>query len=1152
MAVDPGYVVVTTGADGRRSEYVSDQALDAAHHILIADQFGARFHEVFAVGEDAAREMPLAELFALAAPAGPGWEAQVWRNAQASWLVHQLSNPPDGETPWGRDMLGNPGPLLFEAAEQWAATFRTPLPDAVADHPSLNSLPEREWQDLHSHIRLWLPLLEHEAQWRREGASPPEWSWQQYRDAWLRLDTRRPAFRSSARFFLRMALDRDPRAGRIAGFVGQEHDAVEQWARVAYAFSPEELQEAEGLEPEPWHPEDGDRSDLPLTPRGARLEQAREANSLYDQHTPGWQRLEARERAWAQRWPSGPADTQDPGPVDRETEFGRRLAAQQKAAREQKAARRALFAFVDEHHHEIVDSWSEDLDLGPLQQAWTLALAAYPSVWEAREDAARQLVQIGAQLASSGAPERELEEQAPMWMALGRVYQSLKAMDEDGEEPEDPDVPDVPVIQPVPVPEEMSSVLRVGVPGGPYTVTSVPRQALSAWLEQDRPGPDSLFPRTAVRIEESREGGAWQRLSPRRLVEQERARPRSVWDHWLLDRELAGWLLADEPEGLRPEEMGQRWVRQLGGVPPRGPVLAWVTRLSSSDVEAGDVLERIQQGAHAARASIYSSRSRDVVYRPERERASAAKLAELRSDALPAVYPGPFPDELGAAPVPVRPAHILSSTTVEGVHYAHVQLDQPARLAVLVHDPSGASSPSVTCFDSGRCDTDVLFEELTSAQGRELAAAEGSETALQRALEAARQAWETGQREQHIRESQDTLSALAGQVRSGALDEAGYRDRAGPVWDEVFPLLEGRGPLETGDDRRWYVPQEEDGTRAWEAGSADPLEAVVAWAERDGLDQRCVIRTGTAGSPDSTYVPVKELLAQIRPETPHQGQRLGQALVVWLLDYQVLIQEEFDMSELTAWRQAGWVWQLRTGAPVPSAVRDHLPQSAAAAVFQGVAEMEDAQRGPDGAVDVPGEQLRAQFMLLAAASASLEEARPHARAALDRLLRIEPEPPDGEQPVQDVARLAYLARELGLDTVAEVLEQPADRWEASAVHGPVLGALPARLHAAPEAAQKLVSLAEQAVARKAQHQLYEDHPDPDVREEHRVEADGEGEFVLHLATAEATRGQSMLRAQTSPPPAADLPKAAESELRGQSAAQRVALDQAPPQGPGMR
>ncbi len=65
--------------------------------------------------------------------------------------------------------------------------------------------------------------------------------------------------------------------------------------------------------------------------------------------------------------------------------------------------------------------------------------------------------------------------------------------------------------------------------------------------------------------------------------------------------------------------------------------------------------------------------------------------------------------------------------------------------------------------------------------------------------------------------------------------------------------------------------------------TADPLEAVAQWAQHDRPMQRYVILTGTAGSAESTGLPVGRVLSRALGEVEAvQEKRLGQVLADWL------------------------------------------------------------------------------------------------------------------------------------------------------------------------------------------------------------------------------------------------------------------------------
>ncbi|MGW2657199.1 hypothetical protein ACWC1D_26520 [Streptomyces sp. NPDC001478] len=1126
MADELIYFVITTGPGGESMEYVSQHPLDAALHILRADRRGEAF-QVFTVDERGARTASVAEL-ATPAPSS-GFVADMWRNAQASWLRYHLDLPNALESPWGPD--------AERAAAQWSAVFRAPLADGIEEHPELADLSGPDRERLRSGVDKLLPLLEHESQWRSlEHSSQQEWAARDYQQAWRQLNEaarQAPGLRSTADFFLGMALDRDTRAGRVAGFLGTGHPGLEQWARVAYLSTPE---------------------------------QVAEADRLYARFTPDADPLTEEERAWAERWPRERQRTRSavyrPDAEEAQREYWQNSQVYWAAAEEQESAQHAAFAFLAEHHEEITARAPGSGGEGVVAQARRLLRAAFPSEQQARRDVALQLGALDALLDVPEAPDQayELGQHGQVWMALGRVEEALQALTWNQSEP-DPGPGTAPAPVPVPEPEPEPALLRVGPDGGPYAVTANPREALSVWTQRHRPGPDTLFPANPARIEESTAGGRWRERTPRSLVEQVRSTASGPDEHWEVDRELALWLLADEPEGLRPEEMGARWSRYLGEVPPRSPVLAWVLRLSGADASA-DVLARIQQGAAEERAMIDwaldFTRQRRAVYRPADEREEAGALAAMDDAELEASYPGQTGDELGARPVPPPRATILASATIGDTRYAHAEFTRPPRRAVIVYSEDGFPSP-YPLASSRLTDTDVLFAELTSPAGRALAAGEGTGTAQRAALETAERAWEVARRSEERTDRQLELYELVEQARTGELDPTVYAQRAGQVWDELFPLLEGRGPLEAGGLRRWYSVRVAGDETAWGTLTADPLEAVVQWAQCDRPVQQHVILTGIAESSESTEIPVGELVTQALRSGNDQEARLAEALASWLDQaHRSVAVRAGDKPDPAAWRQAGWAWRVRVGESLPPQVTGRLEPAAARAVVGGEVEMLRALQAAGMEGTGSPETLQAHFRVLAAASVEIEQARPHARAALDRLISDDQGAPGSDRQGlrQDAARLWFLSRELGRGNLMDAFKQVADPAHSPQVTTSTLGALPQRLRERPASAQELLRAAERAVGRRALESLYSDYPSI-VREETAYAAQEASAALLLQAAAEATRGQTASRAhelqiryapeQGGP---AALPPASEGWVR--DAAQRAALPPGSSQAPTVR
>ncbi|MFF5019016.1 hypothetical protein [Streptomyces sp. NPDC001165] len=1100
MADDPSYFVITTVPGGKTTEYVSAHPLDAALYILRADQQGLA-HRVFAVDDDRARETSLAEL--AATEPSPGLVADMWHNARVAWLRHHLRIPADPDAPWEPDWEG--------AAARWAAAFRAPLPDGIEEAVALTRPVGRGWELVHERVSQLLELLEHESQWRDQArASYPEWSSRDYQQAWRQLRAHAdnaPALDTTADFFLTMALERDLRAAAIEGFLGFGHPGLEQWARAAYRYDDEnELIRRDGENDDYW---------------ASREEAAR----LYSDFTAGPVSLTEEERAWAARWPR----ERDPGPVrdwapdgeDAQREFWQHSRVQQAAAEEQQTTQDAAFAFLAAHHEEIIARAPTGTGEGVVAQARRLLRAAFPSEQQARLEAARQLSVLDEVLDVPGALDQgyllslQEREEVARWMALGRVEEALRALT--WNQPVPSDEPTVPALAP--------PLLRIGPEGGPYRVTADPRQALSAWTQQDRPGPDTLFPANPVRIEESEAGGRWRQRTARSLVEQVRASISEPYEHWEVDRELAQWLLADEPEGLHPEEMGARWIRYLSEVPPRGPVLAWVSGLAdfAEEAEEANMLARIQRGAAEEQAALdwggdFFGRRR-AVYHPEAELAEAIMLAGTDDADIEDAYLGPAADDLGARPEPAPRATILASATVGNTHYAHAEFTQPPRQVVVAYSADGFPAPYLLA-DSQPTDTSVLFERLTSAEGRALAAAEGTSAAQRAALEAAGQAWSAARRAEERSDLQLELYELAKRVQSGELDTDGYAQQAGPLWDALFPVLEGRAPLEAGDLRRWYAVRVADDDTAWSTLTADPLEAVAQWAQHDRPMQRYVILTGTAGSTKSTELPVGRVLAQALGEVEAgQETRLGQALADWLQEaHRGAAAHSGPGHDPMAWRQAGAAWALRIDHKLPSLVTDHLDIESWEAAEKGTVETTAALRAARaanaGSHATSEHQMRRHWAVLAGASVHTEEARPYARAALDRLISLDPaapKPAPGNQVGQHSAWLWYLSRELERGNLMDVFSQVAAPAPEPPELSSTLGALPKRLLEQPDAARQLLRAAERAVGHQVLEPLYGDYP-TGIREE-RAAATREASQAFFLqSVAEAARGQAASRA----------------------------------------
>jgi hypothetical protein len=1141
MADGPSFFVTTTTPGGESTEYVSGHPLDTALYIMRADQRGLSYR-VSAVDDTRAREISLAEL-AASEPA-PGLAAEMWHNARAAWLRHHLHVPADPGAPWGPDWEG--------AAARWAATFRAPLPEGIEDAVALPDPAGRGWDLVHQRVGQLLELLEHESQWRDPGrASYPEWSAREYQQAWRQLRAHTdsaPALDTTADFFLRMALERDLRAGAVEGFLGVGHPGLERWARVAYRYGDEDELRPGG--------DDREFSD-------SREEAAR----LFAAYTADGAPLTEEERAWAARWPRdrNPDLRRDwePDGEEAQREFWQRSRAQRVAAEERETASYAAFAFLAEHHEEIVARAPAGVSEGVVAQARRLLRAAFPDEQQARVEVARQLSALDAVLDVPDAPDQahQLGQHGQVWMALGRVEEALRALTWNQPAPSD-EMATGPALAP--------PLLRIGPEGGPYRVTADPRQALSAWTQQDRPGPDTLFPANPVRIEECEAGGRWRQRSPRSLVEQVRSSITEPREHWEVDRELAQWLLADEPEGLHPEEMGARWSRYLGEVPPRGPVLAWVTRLAFHGVETSDMLARIQRGAAAERDeldwALGSTRQRRAIYRPDRELAEATELAAMDDIAIDEIYPGPAADELGARPALAPRATILASATVGDTRYTHAEFTRPPRRAVIVHTDNGFPAP-YRLADSRLTDTDVLFTQLTSPEGRALAAAEGTGTAQRAAMDAADRVWEVARRAEQSTDLQLELVELAEQAQSGELDAAAYAQRAGQVWDELFPLLEGRGPRDMGESRRWYAVRVAGDDTAWGTLTADPLEAVVQWAQHDRPLQQYVILTGTAGTVESTETSVGGLLAQAWQETANgpseQEERLGQALAGWLdrARQSVAVHIE-DGQDPAAWRQAGWAWRGRVGESLPQQVSRYLDPMEAREVARGEQELGEAVDALNPDYVATAETVRGLYQhwkILSAAAVNVEQVRPHAREALDALIFSDQRAlwsalGDDQGPRQACARLWYLSRELGRQKLLPAFMQVAAPDRVVETELPAtLGALPQRLRDAPEAAQALLATAERAVGHQALESLYVGYPDA-VREEKGSAAQDASTAVFLQAAAEATRGQTAsrvhgLQARHAPGPAAPAGRAGQNLDAAQQAAVHPASS---PQSPTVR
>ncbi|MGX5186272.1 hypothetical protein ACWKT5_26710 [Streptomyces avermitilis] len=1098
MADDPSYFVITTGPDGKSTEYVSAHPLDAALYILRADQQGLA-HRVLAVDDDRAREVSLAEL--AASEPSPGLVADMWHNARVSWLRHHLRIPTDPDAPWGPDWEG--------AAARWAAAFRAPLPERIEEAVALPGPAGKGWNLVRQRVDQLVELLEHESQWLGPGRdSYTEWSSREYQQAWRQLQAHAdstPALATTADFFLKMALERDQRAGAIEGFLGFGHPGLEQWARAAYRYGNEdELIRRDGADDDFW-------------------DSREEAARLYADFTAGGAALTDDERAWAARWPRerdpGTRRDWEPDGEDAQREFWQRSRVQRAASEEQQTAQDAAFAFLAAHHEQIIARTPTGTGEDVVAQARRLLRAAFPNEQQARLEAARQLSVLDEVLDVPDALEQgyllslQEREEVARWMALGRVEEALRALTWNQPVPSD---------EPATVPAVAPPLLRFGPEGGPYRVTADPRQALSAWAQQHRPGPDTLFPANPVRIQESEGGGQWRGRTARSLVEQVREALSEPREHWEVDRELAQWLLADEPEGLHPEEMGARWIRDLSEVPPRGPVLAWVSRLAGFAEEA-NLLERIQRGAAEEQTALDWGGDffgqRRAVYRPKAELAEAAKLAVAADADIEEVYLRPAADDLGARPEPAPQATILASATVGNTHYAHVEFTQPPRQAVVAYPADDFPVP-YQLADSHPTYASVLFEQLTSAEGRALAASEGSSAAERAALEAAGRAWTEARRAEERSDLQLELYELAEQLRSGELDTDGYAQQAGARWDALFPLLEGRAPLEAGGLRRWYAVRVADDDTAWSTLTADPLEAVALWAQHDRPMQRYVILTGTAASAESTELPVGRVLAQAlgEAEAVHET-RLGQALADWLRETQRgAAAHSGPGDDPVAWRQAGAAWALRVDHELLSLVTDHLDIDAWEAVEKGNVETRAALRAVQaeaGSAPTAEEQLRLRhhWAVLAGASVNTEEARPYAQAALDRLISLDPaapQPAPGDEVGQNGARLWYLSRELDRGNLADVFSQVADPAPEPLELSSTLGALAKRLVEQPDAARQLLHAAERAVGHQVLEPLYDRYP-PGAREE-RAAATREASQAFFLqSVAEAARGQAASR-----------------------------------------
>ncbi|MGW2425229.1 hypothetical protein ACWC0C_39325 [Streptomyces sp. NPDC001709] len=1166
MADDPSYFVITTSPDGKATEYVSAHPLDAALYILRADQQGLA-HRVLAVDDDRAHEVSLAEL--AASEPSPGLVADMWRNAQVAWLRHHLDT---AETPLG---LGTE-----IAADRWAAAFRTSLPEGIEEDPALANLTDRDWERLRARVGELLPLLEHESQWGSpDRDSWPEWSAQDYQQAWRQMNEaarQAPALRPTADFFLTMALDRDIQAGRIAGFLGQDHPGLRQWAQVAYRYTAETIAEAERLYaiyrdfPAGDNFEESNRLYEAYADSAPGIE---EVADLYGRFTPEGEPLTEQERAWAARWPR----ERDPGLVrrdwepdgeDAQREFWQRSRVQRAASEEQQTAQDAAFAFLAAHHEEIITRAPAGTGEDVVAQARRLLRAAFPSEQQARLEVARQMSVLDEVLDVPHALDQgyllSLRERREVerWMALGRVDETLRALTWNQSVPSD---------GPATVPALAPALLRIGPEGGPYRVTADPRQALSVWTQQHRPGPDTLFSTNPVRIEESEGGGQWRERTARSLVEQVRATLSAPREHWEVDRELAQWLLADEPEGLHPEEMGVRWIQYLSEVPPRGPVLAWVSRLASF-AEDANMLERIQRGAAEQQTALDWGGDffgqRRAVYRPKAELAEAAKLAEADDADIEDVYLGPAADELGTRPGPAPRATILASATVGNTHYAHVEFTQPPRQAVVAYPADGFAAP-YKLADNHPAYTSVLFEQLTSAEGRALAATEGPSVAQRAALEAAGQAWTAARRAEEVSDLQLELYELAEELQSGELDTDGYAQQAGARWDALFPLLEGRAPLEAGGLRRWYAVRVADDDTAWSTLTADPLEAVAQWAQHDRPMQRYVILTGTAASPESTELPVGRVLAQALGEAEAvQETRLGQALADWLREtHRAAAAHSGPGDDRVAWRQAGAAWALRVDHELLSLVTDHLDIHAWEAVEKGNTQTRAALRAvqAENAGNAPTAEkqlrLRHHWAVLAGASLNTEEARPYARAALDRLISLDPAAPqpapgDDHEVRQNGARLWYLSRELDRGNLMDVFSQVADPAPEPLELSSTLDALPKRLVEQPDAARQLLHAAERAVGHQVLEPLYDYYP-PEIREERAAATRDASQAFFLQSVAEAARGQAASRVHdlhTRPGAAtgAAVPAARQQQAIDAAQQQTVALPPSSSQSPTVR
>ena len=1121
-----GYFVITTAPDGTTAEYLSQHPLDAAMYILQADQRGRTFH-VLVMDEDRARRSSLAELARTEASRGT---ADLWDRARAAWLRDQLAPG----RPGGPDWVG--------AARRWAAAFRAGVPEAVEVLVGLRSF--KGWDSLEREVGRLLPLLEHESRWR---SPTPMWGWQGrgYQLAWRDLveaSRDAPDLAPTAEFFLSMAVRMDVRSGRISGFAGPEiSGGLGQWARAAYSGRTEE------------------------------------ATRLYASLTPPVEPLSEEERVWARRWEELPSvrraapPRREVRPMDHDTEESWREVwdVHDEVHEEQVTAQYAAFAYLAHHREGITSAVRAGEDDEVVARARRLVRAAFPSEQDALRAAAGRHRMFDYWLDRPD-PARftvELELLGQEWMARHAVGEALRALSP-------PDALAEPAV-PGPAPARMHrvpSVFRVGPDGG-YTLTTDPRQALKVWAS---PRPDrSVQPL----IEKSDAGSWWTERSPRSLVAQLRSAAQSANEHWDIDRELARWLLTHQPEGMSWQEIGARWSRYVADVPPRGPVLAWVIRYTSAGPED---LTRLQEGAVDAQLRSGATGEPQAVYHAALERAEAADLAVLDDSEIEERYPGQVGDEMGPRPEPDRQARILASAETGAMQYAHAEFARPRRMLVLAR-PRDGSSPPYVLGDSRQTDTATLFGHLTSPLARALANAEGTGTVEQAALKSAREVRDREQRARHSLDLRLTLVELADAVRAGTLDAQRYADLAGEVWDQLLLLLEGEAGPAQGTEREWYEIRVAGDDTAMGTLTADPVEALVQWAQDDRPGQQCVILTGTVSSPEVTVLPVGDLLRRAqRRAGVHEPERLSAALAAWIEEVRrsAAAHREADGPDPAAWRQAGWAWTLRIGEGLPPGVRDRLGEAASPVVQDGAREMKAAVIAPllgwgpgpaDLGIGPAGREesrrsalltrvaLRRHWQILAAASVQIPQARPLARTALDHLVALDPAAPvvpdSGEHDAElgrAGARLWFLAKESGRAELMDVFGHLADPSRPSPrARSAFIEALPHRLRERPEAAEEILLAAEWAAAHRALLPLYESYP-PVPREERASAASEAAWAMVGRTMAECTRAMATARAREQQPrpeghgEGVHTPPTVRQPARERDPAQEVARHTRPP------